>query len=577
MFRFSFVFATLLWLLTCCTGHETDERLVRIAAEVSASPNEALATLDSIDPRSLPDADRHFYDFLTVKASDKAYITHESDSLILSVVEYYSTQSKDTVYPEALYYAGRVYSDLGDYPTALDYFQKALDCLDAGKDNIDLRIRVLSQTGRLLNSLRLYDEAIPYIRSSLAIERQRNDTISIIYDLQLMGGILLRAERYPEAENVFNESLKLSNIYEAPERAAKSKMYLAAVKYETEQLDSALFLIRDTPETVHPSVRNSALAYASPIYLDAGILDTAYLYAHELINSTATYNHQLGYQVLLSPELRQYLNADSLDQYIADYRDLLETFYNENEQQSAINQQNLYNYTLHERQRAKAERSNMNLRHWVYGLVFLAMVMLLTIFYQKIKGQRRIIELQQAIENIKRLKQELNLSTKSKDIPQVNETDTRRTNPAIAPAAKTEKELGEELKNELLAMCEACESKQDISAGILQSEIFQTLQKRANDQKCIKENDPLWDELELTVLEYSPKFKSNLILLTSGNLTLPDLHTALLIKCGFKPSQMTILLGRSNGAIISRRETLCIKVLGKKVGVKVIDGIIRLL
>ena len=155
MFRFSFVFATLLWLLTCCTGHETDERLVRIAAEVSASPNEALATLDSIDPRSLPDADRHFYDFLTVKASDKAYITHESDSLILSVVEYYSTQSKDTVYPEALYYGGRVYSDLGDYPTALDYFQKALDCLDAGKDNIDLRIRVLSQTGRLLKSLRL--------------------------------------------------------------------------------------------------------------------------------------------------------------------------------------------------------------------------------------------------------------------------------------------------------------------------------------------------------------------------------------------------------------------------------------
>lgn len=130
MFRFSFVFATLLWLLTCCTGRTTDGRLVRIAAEVAVSPNEALTALDSIDPRALSDADRHFYDFLTIKARDKAYITHESDSLILSVVEYYSTQSKDTVYPEALYYGGRVYSDLGDYPTALDYFQKALDCLE---------------------------------------------------------------------------------------------------------------------------------------------------------------------------------------------------------------------------------------------------------------------------------------------------------------------------------------------------------------------------------------------------------------------------------------------------------------
>ena len=126
-------------------------------------------------------------------------------------------------------------------------------------------------------------------------------------------------------------------------------------------------------------------------------------------------------------------------------------------------------------------------------------------------------------------------------------------------------------------MCEDCKSKPDISVGILQSEIFQTFQKKVNVQKCVKENDPLWEELDLMVLECSPKFKSNLFLLTSGNLTLSDLHTALLIKCGFKPSQMTILLGRSNGAIISRRESLCLKVLGKKVGVKTIDSIIRLL
>lgn len=88
---------------------------------------------------------------------------------------------------------------------------------------------------------------------------------------------------------------------------------------------------------------------------------------------------------------------------------------------------------------------------------------------------------------------------------------------------------------------------------------------------------PFGHDLEHVVLESSPGFKTNLTLLTLGKLTTLDLHTALLIKCGIKPSQMTILLGRSNGAIISRRETLCLKVLDQKMGVKVIDHIIRLL
>ena len=74
-----------------------------------------------------------------------------------------------------------------------------------------------------------------------------------------------------------------------------------------------------------------------------------------------------------------------------------------------------------------------------------------------------------------------------------------------------------------------------------------------------------------------PKFKENLLLLTLGKMTTAELRTALLIKIGIKPSEMIILLGKSNGAIISRRESLCLKVLDKKMGVKVIDGIIRLL
>lgn len=74
-------------MLLCCSDHRSDGRLARIAATVSESPVEALVALDSMDRRSLCEADRHYHDLLTIEARDKAYITHASDSLILDVID----------------------------------------------------------------------------------------------------------------------------------------------------------------------------------------------------------------------------------------------------------------------------------------------------------------------------------------------------------------------------------------------------------------------------------------------------------------------------------------------------------
>ena len=54
------------------------------------------------------------YHLLTIKANDKAYITHTSDSLILSLVDYYEHGGDPVYLGEAYYYAGSTYRDLGD-------------------------------------------------------------------------------------------------------------------------------------------------------------------------------------------------------------------------------------------------------------------------------------------------------------------------------------------------------------------------------------------------------------------------------------------------------------------------------
>ena len=201
--------------------------------------------------------------------------------------------------------------------------------------------------------------------------------------------------------------------------------------------------------------------------------------------------------------------------------------------------------------------------------------MIVVILLLKIKNKNNIIELHRSLENINKLKQELSRYNEGQSghfTP-----NAREDNPTSPVSRKqTESELREQLRQELLSLYEKGEETPEVPEPIINSDIYQTLKKFINEGSPIQDKH-LWEELELTVTECSPRFKTNLHLLTSGKLTSLDLHTALLIKCGFKPSEMTILFGRSNGAIISRRETLGLKALDKKTGVKVIDGIIRLL
>ncbi len=304
-----------IFLLSGCAGRNHDIRLVEVAEIVSESPKEALARLDSINPVSLSEADRHYYDFLTIKAKDKAYITHTSDSLILSVIDYYSKHRDDRLYPEAIYYGGRVYNDMGDYPTALKYYQNALDLLPEDTKHLRLRSHVLSQTTSLLNSIRLYQQAIPYIKESLRIDSILNDSTNMMHDTQLLGSIYLHMGNNDAAESEFKQALQLATQI-SPIDKGTQEMYIAAAKLRKGDIDSALFYIRPALKNIDSLLRNSALAYACLIYRDANIIDSAYIYSNELINNDSEYNKAIGYQTLLSSKITPKVPTDSLRNYI---------------------------------------------------------------------------------------------------------------------------------------------------------------------------------------------------------------------------------------------------------------------
>lgn len=556
-----------------CSRRPADPQLLRAAEIVNTHPDSAATIISAIDPTRLPEPDRQFRNLLQVKVADKAYITHTSDSLILSVLAYAESHPSCGFLPEAHYYAGRVLSDIGDYPTSLRHFQSALDLLPPSSPDTILRGNVLSQTARLLNTLRLYNEAIPYLEEVIRLERQSADTLNEVYDLQLLGNIYLRAELFDKADSCFVLSLVQSTNL-PPQHAAKSRMYRAAVKYYTDEIDSARILINPTIDSVDSISRNSALGYATNIYLHAGILDSAYFCAHEIVTSQNLSQQHIGYQNLLEPELRRFIHPDTLDRYIWEYRWLLEHFYDGNAQQLAINQQAFYNYQLHERDKNRAQRSARILRRSVALCMILILILALIHCYLRMRSQARVIRLQGALQSVSELRHQLVASEARHDSFLSSLTSPDAPPPAFSPS---EQELRVQLRNELSALSAQSNLPRAVPESILTSEAYSSILRHIADGRVIPDADPLWQQISEAVLAASPQFFARLKLLTLATLSTLDIHTALLIKCGFRPSQMTILLGRSNGAIISRRETLGYKIFDEKTAVRAVDAIIRLL
>lgn len=576
------VFLLSLVMMMGCGPRQHDQRLANVEATISKSPKEALALLDSIDITTLSEADRYYYDFLSVKAGDKAYIEHASDTTILKVIDYYADKD-DALYVEALYYGGRVYSDMGDTPTALQYFHEALDNFSDESPDLDLKANILSQTGRLLTSINLFDEAVPYIEEAIAIGEQRRDTLNMVYDIQLLGLTYLRAREPEIAEPYLKKALHLSvNLPISFE--AKSRMYLADVKFQEGKLDSALLLICDTPKLVNQKALNSALAYATKIYFENGILDTAYIYANQLLHSGSPLNKGTAYQALLSPELRNFIPLDTIHKYISEYREYLENYYDSNEMQLAINEQNYYNYQLHVRERKKAEAYNAKLIKWIFSISLLCVLFAVAILYYKNKVKQSLIRLHNALNIIDKLNERI--SAANHNASTIDNTKTEPDNiqknieliddknPNISSNSENAQELSKILRNKLLSIYYK-NIYTPLDKSILNSDVYNKLFELLKQKKALSYDDSIWNELEDIVIKASPDFKYNLHLLTLSHLTEIDFHTALLIKCHIQPSQMAILLGRTKGTIVSRRESLSLKIFGEKMGTKVIDSIIR--
>lgn len=532
-----------------CREREHDARLMAVYDMTTDSPEAAIDSLGKVDYALLDERDRHFYDFLSVKAADKAYIKHERDSLILDVVGYYSSHRGAALYPEALYYAGRVYSDLGDYPTALRYYQDALDELDDEDVNLDLKANMLSQTGRLLSILRLYDEAIPYMSESIEISKLLKDTFNIAYDYQQLAHLYTNMENYEFARKNNEEATRWASYLKESDQA-DMRTNLAYILHREGKNDSALIVIRNLLSIVDSVSLNYTKAIATRIFLDAGVIDTAYMYAYELVASQDPVHGKAGFEILFSPELKTIVPIDTLRKYSSSYAQFMENYLNSRDSQQVIIQNSNYNYQKHVRMREKAEQEKETMLYILLTVfcILVAVIILALCLYLRYMKQKE--KLQETLSKIQSL-------AGGNVLPDSNESV-------------------EELRSKISAtLSKIGKTSPPVANGILDSRVYCTLRKSIDANRAIHKDD--LEKIKSLITKVSPRFIHKLNQLANGDLTERDLEVALLIRMGFTVTETGKLLCLTKSAVSTRRKKIIEKFFGDEVGIEYLDTIIRLL
>lgn len=568
----SSVLVLIVMSLSLGCGHSArNERLTEVAEQISDTAQYAKELLERIDRESLSTPDRHFYDFLSLKINDKNYVLHTSDSLYLSIKDYYSHHKNNDLYPEVLYYGGRVYSDLGDYPTALKYFQDALDALPDNTDNLDLKSRILSQTGRLLNQLRLYTEAEGYIEKVVQINRKVNKPELLMYNLQLLGSINMNLQNFTLAKKHYKEAYEISKTI-SPVQEARAKMYLAEVEKQLGNIHAASLLISGVPEAVKPIVQDQANAYACDIYYTAGKLDSAYLYCRKLIDKPSASNRKTAFNIILSPEMLHFIPNDSLSWYVAEYLQCITEYVRKSDSSQAEMQVSAFNYSSKQREIEKLEEKHNKMMVWLLSGIILLLLFSFLLVTMLSRGKIRNLKHQIALEKIRNLQEKLKNVSVSTNIDKIS---------SMTLSDKKVQDLKREEDRLLLRekIREAASSVNEVAvpSQILESDVYGVLQKYIKNEKIIPPHSKIWKDLDALIAVVSPDFKKTLTTLMNGKETQNDIETCLLIKCGIGPTGMSILLGKSPGAIVSRRDNISQKIFDEKIGTKLTDIVIRLL
>jgi hypothetical protein len=556
-----------LFSLCACKDRPCPRILATVDSLTYVKPDSAITLLKNLKKQmsNEPEATQMYYRLLKIKANDKAYITHTSDSLILPIVKYYEEKNSKDHLMEAYYYAGRVYSDLSDAPQALAYFQKAAD---ASKGSTDYRVisRIYSQIGELSLLQDIYDNALTAYRKAYQYNVLAKDSAGLVFNLKDIAWNYTGLNKADSSLFYYKAAYKLAKKINNKRQMNIIQGELADLYTQLKRYDEARKALLDPLSGVDKANQSAIYATSSRFYYQTKAMDSASYYANCIIKEHGSiYARQTAHWILAQIAEKQGDSQTTIEQ-IKQYTACTDSIRKITNTESIRRMQSLYNYQLRERENDQLEKENAGQKLFIaYTLLaFIALIALTTMYV--LYSKHRKDKLQAQLQKLEQIKEEqhkksiLFIEENKKRIAELEtqlEKEKKGGNPQLQLL-----QLQKELYEQSITRAKTDQKAQEVAERLFHnSDIYARIRQKANteESKMTEEN---WRELTSAINSTYDNFTSRLY--TLRHFTPIEMKICLLLKSGFSITAIANLTMHSKSAITSARRSMYEKINGTK-------------
>lgn len=192
--------AAVLMLYACKDSTHFAQKLDTIDTLITQHPDSAYRLLTSMhdDASKQGKRMRMRYALTMADAQNKAYIDFTTDSVMKQVAEYYNDHGTPNEQMRAYYLLGCTYRDMGDAPTELEYFQRAVESADTTANDCDYKILsiIYGQMANIYHYQLLPEYELNCLKKCEELAYKSKDTLTavIAYEHRIGVYVLLNQE-----------------------------------------------------------------------------------------------------------------------------------------------------------------------------------------------------------------------------------------------------------------------------------------------------------------------------------------------------------------------------------------------
>lgn len=549
----------LLSLFAC--GHKPyPHSLIAADSLASADPNSAITLLNSLkdEMKSAPRATQIYYQLLCIKANDKAYIRHTSDSLILPVLHYYIENDDKQHLPEAYYYAGRVYRDLEDAPQALNYFRKALETLPQDGE-YKQKSKIYSQMGTLFLYQDMYNEALEIFKKSYLCDIALNDSVGMVYDLRDIADANLNINSTDSSLYYYQAAYKLGKRLKRQDLTNMVQSQIASLYTDLNKFDLAKNALEDALKDIKRPNKSGIYSIAAEFYHKTGIIDSATYYYTALLDSGTIYAQETSHRNLAEIAIEKgnrqlalrhvqayFICTDSIEKIIC--TDNLQRMYSQ------------YNYQLREKENIQLKAENEKKTLSIFYSLAAFIIAIASFFAYRQYSKRKQEQLKFQLQRVKQLEEDnykksrLFIENNNTRIQEL-EKELNSATSANENLRKTLQEQKELLYHETRQAEIAQEMSEQAKKVLPNTSIYILLKEKLRDPKGkVSLTTEEWIVIEDTLKDVYQAFFEKLNDIYCFNQY--ELRICILIKYGFAPSEIAKITDHPKETITSTRRRL---------------------